>query len=313
MLNTTYSSMDNKIWMYVLIALLLIYLAIFLYYRVSSRKLNEGFQQQEHFVVRRDNDIYDEFYVEIYDRLMLPEKRVPFELKSIISNTQASEASSFLEIGSGTGYLVDALKKRNFQAYGIDLSEPMVEYSTSKYPDIQIKCGDTMDPLAFEKSTFSHILCMNFTIYQFQDKVAFLRNCYHWLLPNAYLVLHLVDPAKYDTIIPAGKPKMEINMQSYSDSRITNTEIDFGNFQYSASTQFLPSSSDNEEIVVITEKMTDRVSKKVRQNEQTLYMEPVSRIIQTARFCGFIMKGKINYLEQNGDANQYLYFLEKIL
>jgi SAM-dependent methyltransferase len=278
---------------------------------MSVKPNHEGFSQSEPFVVKRDTEIYDDFYVDIYDRLTMPEKRGDFEIQQIVANTQASPMSAFLEIGSGTGYLIHKLKTRGFQAYGIDISEPMVEHATEKYPNIQVKCGDATDPITFEKGTFSHILCMYFTIYQFPDKVAFFRNCYHWLMSNSYLVLHLVDKDKYDAIIPCGKPAIAANLQKYTDKRITNTAIDFEDFHYMASVNFNAHRGGSD--VVITEKFTDRLSKNVRQNEQTLYMEPVQKILEVARYCGFILKGKIDYADCNGDSYQYLYFLEKML
>jgi len=300
--------MKTKTWIYILILLLVIYLAIFSYNRIQNRSIHEGFQQSDPYVVKRNAEIYDEFYVDIYDKLNMPEKRVPFEVDAIVANTQASPKSAILEIGSGTGYLVNSLKTRGYDVYGIDLSKPMVDYSEKKYTDISIKCGDVEDPITFEKGTFSHILCLHFTIYQFQDKVAFFRNCYHWLMNNSYLVLHLVDREKYDAIVPAGKPDTRINIQSYTKDRITNTEIDFGDFQYTANVDFSKTADDT---VVISEKFTDKLTKRVRQNEQTLYMEPIAKILQMARYCGFLLQGKMEYTECNGDAHQYLYFLEK--
>lgn len=304
--------MKSKMWVYILLSILFLYLAILIYNRTNFTAAGtEGFRQAEPFVVRRDNDIYDDFYAEIYDRLMMPEKRVPFEIDAIVANTQASPKSAFLEIGSGTGYLVKSLKERGFDAYGIDRSQAMVDYSISKYPEVPVKCGTVADPITFEKNTFSHILCMYFTVYQFADKVAFFRNCYHWLLPNGCLVLHLVDPDQYDAVVPRGKPDTVFSMRDISPAkRITNTEIDFGDFYY---TSGLTSSPDEPNTVTITEKFTDRRTHSVRQNEQTLTMEPVKKVLQIARYCGFIIQGKMDYKECNGDSHQYLYFLEKAL
>jgi len=299
----------NKTWMVILIVIVIIYLAVLTYNRINMRPFHEGFSQKEAFVVKRDEEIYDPFYVEIYDRLALPEKRGNYELDAIVANTQASPKSAFLEIGSGTGSFVHLLKRRGYEAYGIDKSRAMVDISLEKYPGLSIKCEDANDPLAFEKGTFSHILCMYFTIYQFPDKVAFFRNCYHWLMNNSYLILHVVDPDKYDTIVPGGKPETELNIQEYAKTRVTNTEIDFVDFYYTSAVNMQPQT----DIVIITEKFTDRLSKAVRQNEQTLYMEPVKKILEMARFCGFVVHGKMDYKECSGDSYQYLYFLEKLM
>ena len=80
--------MKNITWMYILILFAILYLAVLFYNHFNTNSLHEGFQQGEPFVVRRENEIYDDFYVEIYDKLMLPETRVPFEIEHIYKNCE---------------------------------------------------------------------------------------------------------------------------------------------------------------------------------------------------------------------------------
>ena len=127
-------------------------LLFILYKKLNKPSLNEGFSQNERFVLKRDSDAYDEFYVKIYDTLHLPENKVNSEMKMIVDMTQASEKSAFLDIGSGTGHLVNSLQSAGYRAYGIDKSKAMVSQSTDRFPHIHTKCGDVSEPMAFEKN-----------------------------------------------------------------------------------------------------------------------------------------------------------------
>jgi len=295
-----------------MIVFAILILLFILYKKLNKPSLNEGFSQNERFVLKRDSDAYDEFYVKIYDTLHLPENKVNSEMKMIVDMTQASEKSAFLDIGSGTGHLVNSLQSAGYRAYGIDKSKAMVNQSTERFPHIHSKCGDVSEPMAFEKNTFSHILCMNQTIYQFQDKVAFFRNCFYWLMPGGYLVVHLVDRDNFDTIVSAGKPSVfgTSSPQKFAQKRITDTIIDFGDFQYKSEYDF---NNKNSDIAVFKETFTDKLSSNVRQNEQTLYMEDISDIIKSAQFSGFMLQGKADMRDCAGtrDEHQYIYVFER--
>jgi len=282
---------------YILLVLSVAYIGL----KYTAKPISEGFTQDAQFMVKRGVHIYDPFYVNMYDQLGLPNKRVPFEI-DVINSTLPSDLSTFLDIGCGTGYLVNQIHTHGHQVIGIDQSPDMIKYAETRYPEIEIMLGDARDPMSFDRATFSHILCTNFTIYQFSDKVAFFRNCYYWLIPNNYLILHLVDKHKFDTIVPDGNPEY-LSPQKFADQRITKTTIDYNGFLYNAAYDF---GEDN--LVTFTEKFTDKQSAKVRQNEMDLYMEDVNQILKVAKFCGFIVHGKFDYKE---DPHQYLYVLER--
>jgi SAM-dependent methyltransferase len=297
----------NKLWLRVLVILLIIIFFITLYKKIYCSQLGkEGFEQNEKFVLKRDENVYDNFYAEIYDKLHKPENLTDSILDFIQSNTQPSKESVFLDIGSGTGHLVNTLRTHGYYAYGIDKSSAMVDKCQEQFPENDCKCGNATDPLAFEKNTFSHILCMNKTIYELQNKSLFFNNCYFWMKPGGYLILHLVEPAKFDAIIPAGKSLFS-NPQNYSKTRIVDTYIDFIDFNYRAKYEF------NNNTAVIKETFTDGATSNIRQNELTLYMDSIENILKVAKSNGFVVQGKANMKSLNGDENQYLYILERTL
>jgi len=270
----------------------------------------EGFTQIEPFVFKRNDDVYDDFYSLIYDDIHKPSLRTDFELEYIINMTEPTTRNSvFLDIGSGTGNTVNELQEAGYQAYGIDKSHAMIDIAEQKFPDIQCKCGDATEPMAFENSTFTHIICNYFTIYQIKEKRTLFTNCNHWLMPNGYLIIHLADRNKFDTITPVGKTALPTNPNRYISSRITDTIVDFGGFEYKSSYQF---NKESENIVSFVEKFQDKETKHVRENEQILYFEPIEVILQMARECRFSLKSKIDMKKNIDDENQYIYILEKI-
>lgn len=293
----------------VILAIIMIFILL---HRVSAppdEKKKEGFTQKEQFVLKQNQNVYDNFYAEVYDGLNDTKNRCQKELIKIIEMTEPSTNTSvFLDVGSGTGYMTNELREAGYQAYGIDKSHEMIEYAEKVNPDADFKKGDVMDPMAFEKSTFSHILCTNFTLYLFEDKSTFFRNCYFWMIPNGYLIVHLVEPTKFN--ITSSKNNLPTSLlPEKSASRKTNTTINFHDFKYSASYK----NEDKSCCVTFKETFVDRDTNHVRQNEQTMYMEKIDDILKMANKAGFIFHGKANMKESKGDENQYIYIFERPL
>lgn len=296
--------------------ILIIFLLLLLLLLQTTRKSVkfEGFQQKEPFTVQRGTNVYDEFYSEIYDRLHNTETRSEKEAINIVNTTQPDKENSyFLDIGCGTGCLVNALKKRGYSVVGIDKSAAMIEIGKERRPETKpdMKCGDALDTMTFERGMFTHILCMDRTIYEIEDKIAFLRNCKHWLQPGGYLFLHLVEPANFNTIVPLGQPRGLLqdtdDLKMEDGKRITDTAIDFIDFKYNSSYDF--SQYDKCGVVVQIEKFVDATTNNVRQNEHTYFMRPPRSILEDARYCGFLLNGQFVSTE---DKYQKVYILKSL-
>lgn len=296
---------QHHIFLYILIGLSLILCLRYLGENyVNPKTSSEGFQQNGNFVVKTNGDIYDIFYAEYYDTLHKPDIRSNLEVNNIIRMTQPSkEYSCFLDLGSGTGSLINQLNNYGYRAYGIDKSIDMVDYSQKIHPEIQVERGDVLETLLFEKGTFTHIICNYFTIYHFKDKIQLFRNCYQWITPGGYLILHLVDPNRFDTIIPAGKPLNIASPQKYTDHQVLETYIEFDNFNYKS--KYDPSSFS------LFETFTENITGQVRQNENQLHMTSKEIILGIANIVGFILHGQMNYETITGDPYQYLVVLER--
>lgn len=294
-------------WLNILISLSIIILIIHFFRLFNTKPYYEGFHQNAPFILKRDNQIYDSFYAMVYDDLYKTETRSDYEYKKIIEMTQPTEKSEFLDVGSGTGHLVNNLNNAGYHAIGIDKSKAMINYSEKKFPDIDTKCGDVIDSMNYDKGVFTHITCMNFTIYHLEDKLTFFKNCYYWLIPNGYLIMHLVNRNKYNPIVPAANPPLLDNPQKYSNVRIKDSKINFIDFEYQNSHDF---KTDNDKRVIIKETFTDASTKNIRQNELTLYMENIDEIVNIAKKCGFIPHAQIKMIN---DEYQYIYIFERLL
>ena len=300
-----------KIWLWFLIILSCI--LVFLLYKKKYYIRHEGFTQNAPFLIKRNQQIYDDFTSQIYDKIYNPKPNSQYIFDAVEKLTQSDTKNSvILDIGSGTGELVSYIHSKGYaNVFGIDNSESMVEESLKKNTDLNIIQGDITVPMTFDKNTFSHIFMTDNTIYQFKDKVSLFRNIYYWLRPNAYMIIELVDRDHFELIPPAGKPLLLETPQTYSKERITDTEIHFNEFKYNSSYDF--SKMTDSDTVVLTEKFTDVASGNVRKNEMNLSMETIDNIVYTAQYCGFIVKGQFNLLESPSkkDKHSFIFILER--
>lgn len=315
-------------WLQIILFLSIIFIFIIFYKQIRKLREPEGFVQKEKFIVKYNNDIYDSFYSEIYDEINKTNIRLEKELSIIINLTQADYNNSyFLDIGSGTGYAVNELNELGYNAFGVDQSEAMIKYSETKYPNSNYKCGDIIEPMLFEKNIFTHVLCLYYTIYHFKDKQMFFRNCYHWIQPGGYLIVHIVDPSKFDMAVPSAKNDFFGSPKKKNDLRNKDSIVDFTHFQYKSSYHELNSTrssplstsestsscSSVEPILLQIETFKDRETNSIRQNEKQLYMENIQEIIRMAIYNGFTIKSKVELKSSMMDENQYLYFFERLL
>jgi SAM-dependent methyltransferase len=266
---------------------MIVLLLALLIIHISDRQLQrrqfatEGFEQSQPFLMKRDDQIYDGFYAEIYDELNNTADRTGFEYHKIVELTRPSlQHSTFLDIGSGTGHLVNILTKAGYNAHGLDSSKDMVAYSHEHFPNTEIKCGDALQPIQYMNSTFTHITCMNGTVYHFQDKRTLFRNCRRWLKPNGFLIIHFMDK---------------------DNDKSQDTEL--RNVEYKTSRTFHPDNT-----VSFVETFTDKATHNVRQNEQTLYMENKEEIVRMIMEQGFIAHAQINM-----DNGEYMYVFERLM
>lgn len=317
-LNTILTSNNPRFFYHKMLIFIIIITIIYYLYIFSKPTIKnpEGFSQKAPFILKSNLEIYDNFYAEVYDGITERDKSCHKELYDIIKMTEPDTKNSvILDIGSGTGCVVNQLNEAGYNVYGIDRSESMIEFSETKFPNSNFIKGDIIDSMIFEKNLFTHILCNNFTIYEMYDKKTFFKNCYYWLKPNGFLVLHLVDKDLFsakkfkDSIMDLTALYRNYNLSQNNKIKRTETSVEFIDFEYIANYEIKP----NSPIVILKETFIDKDTKNIRQNENILNMEPIEDILRIASNSGFIIHGKTNMKLCNGDENQYIYVLERTL
>jgi SAM-dependent methyltransferase len=293
---------------YVKLIFIFIVLLSFIYLYKAYKPKHEGFVQREKYVLKQTPDeIYDDFYVSIYDDLVFDINKNNFEIGEITRLTKMEpKISSVLDIGSGKGHHVNELMKRNIQSKGIDISPSMVNASLKKYPSFEFLKGDALSSMTFMPNTFTHILALYFTIYYVKDKRLFLKNCYDWLKHGGYLAIHLVNRDKFNPIINAADPLIMVSPQKFAKERITKSSVKFYDFQYKANFSL----DKNKDLGYFDETFKDEETGRVRQNKHTFYMPTQKEILEIAKDCGFILHGKIDLVATQYEY-QYIYILQK--
>jgi SAM-dependent methyltransferase len=296
-----YNKLSNFGKILVFIAFLLLAIMFF----KSIIPVKEGMVTSEKFLFKQGDAVYDEFYANIYDYLVFSGIKNDFEIGEIINNTKPSETSIIADIGCGTGHHVRSLNDKHLNVVGIDISPSMIEVAKKNAPDANFRVGDALDNGLFKLNSLTHILCMYFTIYYFKDKRHFFDNAMDWLMPGGYLIVHLVDRESFDPILPPGNPLYVVSPQKYAKERITKTKVTFDDFVYSANFDL-----DKDNNVASFDEKFKFNDGNVRKQQQKLYMEDTSAIVNIAQECGFIIKEKIN-LVKCAYENQYLYVFVK--
>ena len=291
----------GKILLFVLLLLIVV-----VFFGQFKKKASEGFEIQTPLTIKSGQEVYDDFYVQIYDYLVFNNMKDDYEIGEIINSTHPTSESIILDIGSGTGHHVATLASKGYNVLGIDTSDAMVKKAKENYPQYSFQTGDALRAMQFEPDSFTHILCLYFTIYYMQDKNAFFRNCMRWLKSGGFLILHVVNREEFDPILPPGNPLLLVSPQRYSKERITTTQIKFNDMSYSSKFELEPESNK----AFFHEKFKMDDSGQVRKNEHVMYMESDTDIITMAQNAGFIIQGKIDLINCHYEY-QYLYILVK--
>jgi SAM-dependent methyltransferase len=271
----------------------------------ALKPVQEGMTTSDKFLFKQGTAVYDDFYAGIYDYLVFSGLKNDFEVGQIINSSAPTEASVIADIGCGTGHQTSVLSSKGLKVIGIDISPSMIKQAKENYPDLNFRVGDAMDNALFKMNSLTHIVCLYFTIYYFKDKRHFFDNCMDWLMPGGTLIVHIVDRESFDPILPPGNPLYIVSPQKYAKERITNTKIVFNDFEYVANFN-LDKGSD---VATFEEKFKFNDGK-VRKQQQTLYMEDASVIVNSAQECGFILQGKIDMIKCAYE-HQYLYIFTK--
>lgn len=282
-------NMSKNMGNYQILVIFFVALILF-YFLVIKKRMNEnsaegfhGFHQKEKFVLKKDDDVYDNFYANIYDLIFNSPDVDYYQVEEVLRNIRDRGHKFYsLDVGSGIGNHVAILNDYGIQSVGVDKSHYMVNYARSKYPNLDFIVGDVQTSMLFPDETFNMITCFNYTIYEVPNKRQFIKNCFDWLAPGGYFVIHLVK----DKFIPL-----------YSDRGIdTWLPYPFGNrlkqkMSYKVELNMI--GGDEKEKGILEEIFQDKETGKVRKNQKAFHLESEAEILRMAQNIGFISLGKV--------------------
>lgn len=268
---------------------ILVFLLICIWWGKSYFSPKEGFTQNAPFILKQNDDIYDLFYMEVYDKLYIPSNNVTVISNTILEKKLMKKQDKILLL-SVTGDQGNSLQELYYKnVHIINKSSAVVDHMKKKFPSVarNIKCGDVYLPMTYEDNTLSCVFITDLSIYMHQNRIPLLQNIQKWLLPYGTLLIEFVEPRKFSTILPAAREF--IDLEKYTKERITANEVDFESFTYANSYIF----QEKKNNMIVTEIFVDKINKFVRQNEQTLYMLPIDEMISELEVNGFIAKERI--------------------
>ena len=265
----------------------------------------EHFSQNKHFVLKKDDHCYDDIYCKHYDQLYKSESHNRFFLEFIEKNKKIEKNTKILDIGCGSGNLLNSINKTKF-LFGIDKSADMINIANKKTNATLLQDDVLKDPLNYDNNFFDIITCTNRTLYEIDNKVLFLRYCFNWLKRGGLLVLHLVDPHTFNMVVPVSDYYDQVN--ELTDERIDETELNFTDYTYR--NKFV---KQLDQIYIQKEEFVDKSTSNLRQYEKQIYFENINSILTVAKNIGFKILKKENTINTLGDKNQFFVILFKPL
>lgn len=282
----------------------------------------DNFDNRERFSSKYGENSYDSYYVKHYDLIFLDERRNKFMLNDLINEPGDK---NILDVGSGTGYNVNLLNNSknnaNIKVLGIDKSKEMTKYAKSLYPKSEFKTSDILQFDTINHDKFTHVICVNRTIYEIKNKSKFFDACIDALDYNGELIVDLVDKDDFKAYIVASNNKILHNPENY-DSKINNVIVKFDKYnEYNSkydmkkedkSTTGNISVNMNNPNLTYYEEFKNFKNNKIRKNEIYLYIPEKKDIVNMAKEKGFIVE-RIKKLDKVGYKHEYLYTFKKTM
>lgn len=325
--NYIFKNIEQNITKYVFTIFLIVTILYFLSNYIKFSNNFEAFDNNNsnnnnNFVYLNNDDIYDDYYVQKYDKIFKNNSKNNFQIKFVNNLAKNYDNNFILDIGSGTGNHVNELGKK-YNIIGIDKSKSMVNISKKKFSKSKFYNQDILDNNVFEFDSFTMLTCFNYTFYFISQKNLFFDNCYKLLQDNGILILHLVDKSKFNPIYYNNTNKILYNPDKYKNN-INKYIIKTNNLEYLLEYDLLNidetisekknNKSFNDNLLNIpyleykeTFKHTD--SDFIRKQTIFMYLLSIKHIINLAKSKGFQLYQKVQIKDFK---NEFLYVFKKI-
>ncbi len=317
-----------QVWQWIILALTVFACMNYLWSVIESRLAappTEGFQgarssaaDESKYEWMDTAALYDNFYCDLYDKLVQGEKRTLLEANLLKGEWEQATPTlpiqqwRVLDVGCGTGILTAAFAKMGVQlVVGLDRSEAMIRRVRSvtipattltdqQKGAIELRLGDVADLSAAREAEFTHAAVMYFAVYYVEDKVNFFRNLAYWVAPGGAVSVHVVNKHKFDPMLEAAAPTV-FSLQKYSDKRILKSQVAFDAFDYEGD-------FDCDETGAGAEfRETFRFKDgSVRRQKHTLFMPEIAAIVEAAQTAGWQYRG---YVDNVATGFEYTYTL----
>jgi len=269
--------------------------------------LDNNLYKKNFFEKKYNNDIYDDLYAHYYDYAHLNEKKNNEEIIKIKKYIDNFKNPKILDVGCGTGFHVNKLNT-DYDIIGIDKSKSMIKMAKSKYPDCKFYTRDFLNNNVYDLNTFTHILCLNRTIYNIDNKEEFFENCSRLLTINGYLIINFIDINNINSFINIDNNNSKNLFNGKSLGYYPKTHI----IKFSKDIEFMSNFSDenlksNNEIIYY-EKLKNYRTNSVRKNEISLKINSIESNIKLAKKYNLIIK---KVIELPNFKNEFLYIFIK--
>jgi ubiquinone/menaquinone biosynthesis C-methylase UbiE len=243
-----------------------------------------------------NQELYDDFYVSVYDQLTHGYLRNQSEAALILHEwtKRGDSLRNFhvLDIGCGTGISICSFAKMGVaRSVGLDSSKPMLDWAQKKtvpsttltseqLANIEWRHGNVMDSSICSGGEFDHVTMLYFTIYYLTDKETAFRNINYWTKPGGRLVIQAVNKHKFDPLLESAAPWVGFSLQKYSEERLTRSEVNFNKFKYTGDFELQDPDAEFRESFHFTDKT-------VRRQRHELHMEDMTNLIGMAKVAGW--------------------------
>ena len=131
-----YNKLTNIGKIMIWITLFLIIVSIFNNLPKSNQN-KEGYENRKNIVFKDNTDLYDDFYVNVYDEIFYNDLKDDYQVGMIVNKTSPTSESRILDLGCGSGNVVKNLNNMGykniiaFKTYKIPMSviTPTLQHS----------------------------------------------------------------------------------------------------------------------------------------------------------------------------------------
>lgn len=266
-----------------------------------------------------NNDLYDDFYASVYNKIFQHEKLVQAEvaicLQNWIKGNTPKKDMIIADVCSGSCVASLSLIKQGVgTVIAIDKSPSMLNYcknttlsSTTLNPlqkqSIEFRLGDVVGPGTAMAAEFSHACLLYFTIYYFKDLSNLFNNLALWVKPGGGLCIEVVNKHKFVPTPDIANPWVSVSPQKFSKYRITKAKATFDTFDYDSEFILEDPRAEFKETFHFKDGS-------VRRQKHTLWMPDISEIVKKAKDAGwtYTKHSELNFI---GFEYGYLLFFNR--